>query len=75
MLKQLLDIGSWGFILVIASILGAVGGARIDDQFGTDPTFMLGLLFLGIFMTGVRLSMIVRSIIEEQKYRKEQLFR
>lgn len=75
MLKQLIDIGSWGFILVIVSILGAVGGARIDAMFGTDPTFMLGLMFLGIFMTGVRLTMVIRSIMEQQKKRKELLFR
>lgn len=52
---KILSIGAWGFAIVLSSALFAYIGRLIDSSFGTEPSFMLGLLFLAIFLTIGRL--------------------
>ncbi|HET58544.1 MAG TPA: hypothetical protein ENN35_08910 [Deltaproteobacteria bacterium] len=41
----------WGFVIVIASFLFLYAGYWIDLRLGTQPTFMLGLFLLAIFLS------------------------
>ena len=41
-------IGSWGFAIVIASMLALYMGYLLDEMLHTPPTFMLGLFFLSL---------------------------
>jgi hypothetical protein len=41
-------IGSWGFAIVIASMLALYMGYLLDEMLHTPPTFMLGLFFLAL---------------------------
>jgi hypothetical protein len=41
----------WGFVIVIASFLFLYAGYWIDLRFDTQPTFMLGLFLLAIFLS------------------------
>ena len=50
-----LMLSGWGFTIVIVSFLFLYVGHLIDVMFGTTPNFMLGLSFLGIFLTVMRL--------------------
>ncbi len=47
-LNQIIMISAWGFTLVVSSFLFLFAGRWIDSRMGTEPTFMLGLLVLGI---------------------------
>jgi F0F1-type ATP synthase assembly protein I len=48
--RHIMVISAWGFVIAIASFLFLQMGYRIDQYFGTEPTFMLGLFFLAIFL-------------------------
>lgn len=48
---SILLISVWGFVIVIASLLFSYAGLMIDQRFDTKPTFMLGLLVLGLFLS------------------------
>jgi len=48
-------ISVWGFVIVISSFLFLYAGYWLDQQFGSAPTFMLGLFFLGVFLCVGRL--------------------
>ena len=43
-------IGSWGFAIVIASMLALYMGYLLDEMLHTPPTFMLGLFFLSLVL-------------------------
>lgn len=47
-LNQIILLSAWSFTLVISSFLFMFAGRWIDVKFNTEPTFMLGLLVLGI---------------------------
>lgn len=53
--QHIMVISAWGFVIAFASFLFLYLGFKIDQYFGTSPTFMLGLFFLAIFMTIGRL--------------------
>ncbi len=48
--SHILVIGSWGFAIVIASMLALYMGYLLDEMLRTPPTFMLGLFFLGLLL-------------------------
>jgi F0F1-type ATP synthase assembly protein I len=48
--QSLLVISAWGFVIAISSFLFLYVGYHIDQYFGTAPAFMLGLLFLAVFL-------------------------
>lgn len=45
----------WGFAIVISSFLFLYVGYWLDGKFHTEPTFMIGLFLLGIFLCTGRL--------------------
>ena len=47
-LNQIIMMSAWSFTIVISSFLFLAAGRWIDVKFNTEPTFMLGLLVLGI---------------------------
>ncbi len=53
MLKQsgLFMLSAWSFVIVIASFAFFYVGYWIDLKFGTQPTFMLGLFTLALFLS------------------------
>jgi len=48
---QLLLISAWGLTIVVSSFLFFLAGYWIDGKYNTEPTFMLGLFFLAIFLS------------------------
>ena len=52
---SILMLSAWGFAMVIASFLFLYIGHLLDGIFGTAPNFMLGLFFLAIFLSVMRL--------------------
>ena len=46
--RQVLLLSTWSFTMVISSFLFMYAGRWIDMEMDTEPTFMLGLLILGI---------------------------
>jgi hypothetical protein len=45
---HILLLSTWSFTMVISSFLFMFAGRWIDVEMNTEPTFMLGLLILGI---------------------------
>jgi hypothetical protein len=52
---QILMLSAYGFVIVIASLLFLYLGHLLDEWLGTAPNFMLGLFFLAIATTIIRL--------------------
>lgn len=52
---HILMLSAWGFVIAIASLLFLYVGYLLDEWLGTAPNFMLGLFFLAIVTTIVRL--------------------
>jgi F0F1-type ATP synthase assembly protein I len=52
---ELIMLSAWGAVLVIASFLFLLAGAKVDELFGTGPFFMLGMLILAVFLIMGRL--------------------
>ncbi len=50
-----MSISAYGFVIVVASLLFLYIGFKLDQFFGTEPNFMLGLFFLAIVTTVGRL--------------------
>jgi F0F1-type ATP synthase assembly protein I len=48
-------LSAYGFVIVIASLLFLYLGHLLDEWLGTAPNFMLGLFFLAIATTIIRL--------------------
>ena len=48
---ELFLLSAWGLAIVVCSFLFFLVGYWIDGKFNTEPTFMLGLLFLAIFLS------------------------
>jgi len=48
---ELFLLSAWGLAIVASSFLFFLVGYWIDGKFNTEPTFMLGLLFLAIFLS------------------------
>jgi hypothetical protein len=61
----IMSISAYGFVIVLASLLFLYIGFKLDQFFGTEPNFMLGLFFLAIATT------IGRLYQEAWKKRKE----
>ncbi len=53
--SPIMSISAYGFVIAFASFLFLYIGFKIDQYFGTEPNFMLGLFFLAIVMTIGRL--------------------
>ena len=53
--NDIIVIGSWGITISISSLLFMWAGYKIDLFLNTEPSFMIGLLFLGIFLCVGRL--------------------
>jgi hypothetical protein len=53
--SSILMLSAWGFAMVIASFLFLYVGHLLDDILGTAPNFMLGLFFLALFLSVMRL--------------------
>jgi len=54
-LGTILMLSAWSFVMVIASFLFLYLGHLLDVYFETSPNFMLGLFFLAIFLSVMRL--------------------
>ncbi len=54
-LGSILMLSAWSFVMVIASFLFLYVGHLLDGILGTAPNFMLGLFFLAIFLSVMRL--------------------
>ena len=52
---SILMLSAWSFVMVIASFLFLYVGHLLDGILGTAPNFMLGLFFLAIFLSVMRL--------------------
>ncbi len=52
---HVLMLSAYGFLIVIASLLFLYLGHLLDEWLGTAPNFMLGLFFLAIATTIIRL--------------------
>jgi F0F1-type ATP synthase assembly protein I len=52
---HILMLSAWGFVIVFASLLFLYVGHLLDEWLGTAPNFMLGLFFLAIVTTIIRL--------------------
>jgi len=51
----ILNLGAWGFVIVMASFLFFYVGFWLDRLFGTSPAFMVGLFLLAAFIAIWRL--------------------
>ena len=49
-LSQELHISAWGIVIVVSSFMFLYAGRWIDAQLNTEPSFMLGLFILAIFL-------------------------
>lgn len=47
-MNQIILLSAWSFTMVISTFLFLMAGRWIDVKFNTEPTFMLGLLMLGL---------------------------
>lgn len=47
-MNQIILLSAWSFTMVVSSFLFLMAGRWIDVKFNTEPTFMLGLLMLGL---------------------------
>ena len=47
-MNQIILMSAWSFTMVVSSFLFLLAGRWIDVRFNTEPTFMLGLLMLGL---------------------------
>ena len=48
--NDIMVISAWGITISVSSILFMFVGYKIDTFLNTEPSFMIGLLFLGIFL-------------------------
>jgi len=53
--RDILMLSTWGFVIAIVSFLFLYAGWWLDERFDTAPTFMLGLLLLGVSLCVWRL--------------------
>jgi F0F1-type ATP synthase assembly protein I len=54
-LNNVVMVSAWGFIMVISSFLFMYAGRWIDVNFNTEPSFMIGMLLLGISLCVFRM--------------------
>ena len=54
-LNSVMMLSAWGFIMVISSFVFMYAGRWIDVRFNIEPTFMIGMLFLGLMLCVFRL--------------------
>ncbi len=54
-INQIVLVSAWSFTIVVSSLLFLYVGRRIHVAFNTEPTFMIGLLVLGISLCVLRL--------------------
>jgi len=66
-LSQIFQISAWGFIIVVSSFLFLYAGRWIDTTFNTEPSFMIGLFILAIFLCIWRLYGEARLNMERQR--------
>ncbi len=61
--REILLLSTWGFVIAIVSFIFLYAGWWLDGRFNTAPTFMLGLLILGV-------SLCVWRLYEDAKRRR-----
>ncbi|HHO75208.1 MAG TPA: AtpZ/AtpI family protein [Deltaproteobacteria bacterium] len=54
-MNHIILLSAWSFTLVISSFLFLFAGRWVDQRFNTEPTFMLGLFVLGIWICIARM--------------------
>ena len=64
-MNQIILMSAWSFTMVVSSFLFLLAGRWIDVRFNTEPTFMLGLLILGLGLC------IGRMYQDYTKFRKD----
>ncbi|MBW2558353.1 MAG: AtpZ/AtpI family protein [Deltaproteobacteria bacterium] len=65
-LSQILQISVWGFVIVVSSFMFLYAGRWIDSRLNTEPSFMLGLFILAIFLCIWRLYGEARMYMKKQ---------
>ncbi|HQG31196.1 MAG TPA: AtpZ/AtpI family protein [Deltaproteobacteria bacterium] len=72
-LNQIIMISAWSFTLVVSSFLFLFAGRWIDVRMGTEPTFMLGLLVLGIALCIGRMYTDYAKVKEQLNIRRAKV--
>ncbi len=65
-LSQILQISVWGFVIVASSFMFLYAGRWIDARLNTEPSFMLGLFILAVFLCIWRLYGEARMYMKKQ---------
>ena len=65
-LSQILQISVWGFVIVVSSFMFLYAGRWIDAKLNTEPSFMLGLFILAVFLCIWRLYGEARIFMKKQ---------
>ena len=65
-LSQILQISVWGFVIVVSSFMFLYAGRWIDAKLNTEPSFMLGLFILAVFLCIWRLYGEARMYMKKQ---------
>ena len=66
-LSQILHISAWGIVIVVSSFIFLYAGRWIDARLHTEPSFMLGLFVLAIFLCVWRLYGEAREQMKKQQ--------
>ena len=59
---------NFGYIIAIPAVLFGFGGASLDKQFGTSPTFILIGFALALLLSGLGIWRAVKEIIAQDKH-------
>ncbi|MBW2545162.1 MAG: AtpZ/AtpI family protein [Deltaproteobacteria bacterium] len=66
-LSQILQISVWGLVIVVSSFMFLYAGRWIDAKLNTEPSFMLGLFILAVFLCIWRLYGEARMFMKKMK--------
>jgi|TARA_B100001964_G_scaffold100147_1_gene111938 ATP synthase protein I len=66
MLRDLASIGSFGFLMAGAVLLGYFAGDFLDDYFDTSPTFLILFLVLGVVGGFMEYLKIIKKVINKK---------
>lgn len=69
--RDLASVGSFGFLMAAAILLGYFVGNFLDDYFGTSPWFLIIFLILGIVGGSMEYFNILKKIIKDPKLNKK----
>ena len=57
---------NFGYIIAIPAVVFGFGGASLDRQFGTSPTFILIGFAIALVLSGLGIWRVVRAIVRKQ---------